>query len=143
MGKFAVEKARYLRPAKIGQVAGRAGRCQKDGTFGVTHEVPPLDKSLAAAIEGHQYDNIDRLCWRNRALEFGSTGALIASLAAPPPVRVLVRARDGEDFTALKCLCDDHDVAALATNPAALRLPWEACPAPDFRDRASSWWARA
>jgi len=133
MRKFDGEKARYLRPAEIGQIAGRAGRYQKDGTFGVTHEVPPLDKNLAAAIEGHQYDNIDRLCWRNRALEFGSARALIDSLGAPPPLPMLVRAREGEDFKALKGLCEDRDVAALATNPAALRLLWEVCQVPDFR----------
>ena len=133
MRKFDGEKARYLRPAEIGQIAGRAGRYQKDGTFGVTHEVLSLDEKLVDAIENHQYGTIDRLCWRNRSLEFGSARALIDSLGAPPPAPMLYRAREGEDFKALKGLCEDRDVAALATNPAAIRLLWEVCQVPDFR----------
>jgi ATP-dependent RNA helicase SUPV3L1/SUV3 len=133
MRKFDGEKSRHLLPAEIGQIAGRAGRYQKDGTFGVTHEARPLDEKLVAAIESHQYDTIDRLCWRNRRLAFGSTQALIDSLAAPPPSPLLYRARDGEDYTALKSLCADRDVAMRATNPAAIRLLWEVCQVPDFR----------
>ncbi len=133
MRKFDGEKARLLLPAEIGQIAGRAGRYQQDGSFGVTHEARPLDEKLVEAIESHQYDTIDRLCWRNRVLEFGSTRVLIDSLSLPPPSPMLYRARDGEDFLALKSLREDRDVAALATDPATIALLWEVCQVPDFR----------
>ena len=131
--KYDGEKPRRLTPAEIGQIAGRAGRYQRDGTFGVTNNIAPLDDELAVAIEGHQYDTIDRLCWRNRDLDFASPQALINSLSAPPPVPVLYRPRDGEDMDVLKLLVTDADVRARATNPAAVRLLWEVCQIPDFR----------
>jgi len=133
MRKFDGAKQRRLLPAEIGQIAGRAGRYQHDGTFGVTNDVAPFDDEVAAAIEAHQYDTVDRLCWRNRDLDFSSTKALANSLSAPPPVPVLYRARDGEDFEALKSLCTDADIRDRATNPAAVRLLWDICQIPDFR----------
>ena len=131
--KYDGEKPRRLTPAEIGQIAGRAGRYQRDGTFGVTNNIAPLDDELAIAIEGHQYDTIDRLCWRNRDLDFASPQALINSLSSPPPVPVLYRPRDGEDFDVLKSLVTDPDVRDRATNPAAVRLLWDVCQIPDFR----------
>jgi ATP-dependent RNA helicase SUPV3L1/SUV3 len=133
MRKYDGERPRRLLPAEIGQIAGRAGRYQHDGTFGVTNDIAPFDEDLVMAIEGHHYDTIDRLCWRNRDLDFGSPQALVNSLSAPPPVPVLYRARDGEDFDALKALCTDAEVKGRATNPAAVRILWDVCQIPDFR----------
>ena len=43
---------RDLTAAELGQIAGRAGRHLRDGTFGVTGQVDPLDDELVEQIEG-------------------------------------------------------------------------------------------
>ena len=49
LGKFDGHRPRRLTAAEIAQIAGRAGRGMRDGTFGTTAECPPLDDELVAA----------------------------------------------------------------------------------------------
>jgi ATP-dependent RNA helicase SUPV3L1/SUV3 len=58
---------RPLRPDELGQIAGRAGRHMNDGTFGVTAEAEPIDEETVARIEGHRYEPVRILQWRNSA----------------------------------------------------------------------------
>src|SRR5277367_2496435 len=53
--KFDGQRSRWLYPQEIGQIAGRAGRYRKDGTFGVTGGAPDIDPDVVAAIEGHVF----------------------------------------------------------------------------------------
>lgn len=133
MRKFDGRAPRRLLPAEIGQIAGRAGRYQHDGTFGVTNNIAPLDDEVVEAIESHQYDTLDRVSWRNRDFDFRSPRALLDSLSLSPSSPLLFKARDADDFRVLKELSADSDVAARATNPAAVRLLWDVCQIPDFR----------
>ena len=41
--KFDGYQFRRLNPAELGQIAGRAGRAQRDGTFGTTGRCPPFE----------------------------------------------------------------------------------------------------
>src|SRR5262249_44696885 len=43
LGKFDGRGPRPLRPAEVAQIAGRAGRHMRDGTFGPTLDLAPLD----------------------------------------------------------------------------------------------------
>ncbi len=133
MRKFDGRAPRRLLPAEIGQIAGRAGRYQHDGTFGVTNNAKALDDETVEAIETHHYDTLDRLSWRNRNLDFRSPRALLKSLSQPPSSALLFRAREADDFRVLKELSGDSDVVERATNPAAVRLLWDICQIPDFR----------
>lgn len=133
MRKFDGKMPRRLRAAEIGQIAGRAGRYQHDGTFGVTNNIGALDDETVEAIESHRYDTLDRLYWRNRNFEFGSPQALLQSLQRRPTSQLLYRAREADDFRTLKELSSDPEVVARATNPAAVRLLWDVCQIPDFR----------
>ena len=45
---------------EIGQIAGRAGRYRRDGTFGVTGEAPDMDAEVVAAVEGHAFEPVER-----------------------------------------------------------------------------------
>ena len=47
---------RNLNPGELAQIAGRAGRHLRDGTFGVTSRVEPFDDELVQRIESHQFD---------------------------------------------------------------------------------------
>src|SRR5450755_3904917 len=44
--KFDGKRTRFLAAQEIGQIAGRAGRYQRDGTFGVTGEAEDMDEDL-------------------------------------------------------------------------------------------------
>src|SRR4029079_19099802 len=54
--KFDGYQYRMLTAAELGQVAGRAGRHLRDGTFGVTGQVDPLDDELGGEIEAHDIE---------------------------------------------------------------------------------------
>jgi ATP-dependent RNA helicase SUPV3L1/SUV3 len=131
--KFDGMGVRPLRPDEMGQIAGRAGRHMNDGTFGVTAEAEPLDEETVARIEGHRYEPVRILQWRNSALSFRSLGALIESLEEPPPLRGLARARPAMDFASLRILAGQDEFRALASTPGNVKRLWEACQLPDFR----------
>src|SRR4029079_14986643 len=99
--KFDGYQFRNLNPGELGQIAGRAGRHLKDGTFGVTGQVAPFDDELVQALESHSFESIKVLQWRNTALDFFSLGALQASLAEIPKEQGLTRAPVGEDILVL------------------------------------------
>src|SRR5579872_6587185 len=142
LGKFDGRGPRRLSPAEIGQIAGRAGRHMSDGTFGTTAEEGPLEPSIVSAVEDHRFEPLTRISWRNARLRFQSVGALLRSLDERPPMAGLVQTRDADDHRALQLLARNAEVAALATNPAAVRLLWEVCQIPDFRKVMSDSHAR-
>ncbi len=102
--KFDGVGVRPLRPEEVGQIAGRAGRHMNDGTFGVTAEAGEIDDETMNRVEGHRYDPVRVLQWRNSDLAFRSIDALLESLDAPPPARGLTRARPATDVLALRLL---------------------------------------
>ncbi|HYE48135.1 MAG TPA: helicase-related protein [Azospirillaceae bacterium] len=133
LNKFDGHQPRRLRPPEIAQIAGRAGRHLTDGTFGTTADCPPMDEETVEAVENHRFDTLKALMWRNSDLNFRSLGLLLKSLEQRPPYAELIRAREADDHMALQVLAKDEAVAALATNPGAVRLLWEVCQIPDFR----------
>jgi ATP-dependent RNA helicase SUPV3L1/SUV3 len=137
LDKFDGVGIRPLKPEEIGQIAGRAGRHMNDGTFGVTAEAEPLDEEVVNRVEGHRYDPVRVLQWRNAALDFHSLDGLIASLEEAPPVRGLVKARAASDQLALRHLSAMDDVRMLTHAPAGVRRLWDVCQIPDFRKLSS------
>src|SRR5467141_2272908 len=94
--KFAGYQFRRLNPAELAQIAGRAGRAMRDGTFGTTGRCPPFEPELVQALESHSFDNVKIMQWRNTDLDFASVGALAASLATVPTLQGLTRAPTAE-----------------------------------------------
>ena len=133
VAKFDGRKMRRLMPNELSQIAGRAGRHTNDGTFGVTGEAPPLEPEVVEAIETHRFMPIKKLQWRNSRLEFGTVGALLGSLGKSANDPILARTRDADDHRSLQSLSVIGEVAARATDPAAVRLLWDTCQIPDFR----------
>src|SRR4029079_4389802 len=70
--KFDGYQFRKLNPSELAQIAGRAGRHMRDGTFGNTRRCPPFDTDLVYALESHSFDAVRALQWRNSALDFSS-----------------------------------------------------------------------
>ncbi|MBZ9716923.1 helicase [Mesorhizobium sp. AD1-1] len=131
--KFDGFQYRNLTAAELGQIAGRAGRHLRDGTFGVTGQVDPLDEDLIKKIEGHDFDPVKVLQWRTAHFDFASLNALKRSIETNAPVEGLTRALPAVDAQALEHLSRDEDIRALTTNAKRVALLWEACALPDYR----------
>lgn len=131
--KYDGRMTRTLRPAEIGQIAGRAGRHTRDGTFGTTAGEAPLEPDVIAAVESHSFKPIDSVFWRSREMDFASPEALLASLAEKPRALHLRAARAADDFIALAALANDPKVKERAASPELVRLLWDVCQIPDFR----------
>ncbi len=131
--KYDGKSARHLRPDELAQIAGRAGRHMRDGTFGVTGHMRDLTPDMVSAIENHNFTSLDQVCWRNSRLNFDTPKMLLKSLEEKPSHDMLMRGRDADDMIALTDMITRDDVMARATNPAATRLLWDVCQIPDFR----------
>ncbi len=131
--KFDGYQYRNLTAAELGQIAGRAGRHLRDGTFGVTGQVDPFDEDLVKKIEGHDFDPVKVLQWRTADFDFSSLDALKRSIETNAPVEGLTRALPAVDAQALEHLSRDAEIRALATDAKRVALLWEACALPDYR----------
>ncbi|HET7715161.1 MAG TPA: helicase-related protein [Bauldia sp.] len=131
--KFDGFQYRKLTAAELGQIAGRAGRHMRDGTFGVTSRVEPFDDELIRALETHQFQPVKTVQWRNRDLDFSSIEALKESLDRPPPTDGLTKAPPAVDVEVLDTLSRDAEVAAMARSRDLVMRLWEACQVPDYR----------
>jgi ATP-dependent RNA helicase SUPV3L1/SUV3 len=131
--KFDGHHYRKLNPAEFGQIAGRAGRHLRDGTFGTSGRCPPFDAELVEAIENHRFEPIRQMQWRNSDLDLRSVGGLLDTLNLQPSEQGLTRALIAEDMTTLEVLARDPDIAKLAQGRAAVERLWEVCGLPDYR----------
>jgi ATP-dependent RNA helicase SUPV3L1/SUV3 len=142
LSKFDGHRPRPLLASEVAQIAGRAGRGMRDGTFGSTADCPPLDDEMVRAVENHSFEPLAQLCWRNATLDFSHVDALLATLQAPPPVPLLVRGNEASDLETLAALARDPDIRALARGRRRVAQLWEACQIPDFRKIADDSHAR-
>ncbi|MEO6840267.1 MAG: helicase-related protein [Bradyrhizobium sp.] len=124
---------RRLNPSEFAQIAGRAGRATRDGTFGTTGRCAPFEPELVNALQNHTFESVKVLQWRNSRLDFSSLGALQVSLALSPTHEALTRAPIAEDLRVLDHAARDADVREMAVGPAAVERLWDACQIPDYR----------
>ena len=131
--KFDGFRFRKLHPAELGQIAGRAGRYMRDGTFGTAGRCPPFDPDVVEALENHAFDAVRVLQWRNPDLDFSTLAKLQESLADQPREHGLIRAPFGEDVLALEHVAREDDIRGFARSPAAVQRLWDVCQVPDYR----------
>ncbi|MGE0063997.1 MAG: helicase-related protein [Xanthobacteraceae bacterium] len=131
--KFDGYQYRKLNPSELAQIAGRAGRATRDGTFGTTGRCEAFDPDLVRALESHTFDGVRILQWRNSALDFSSIASLQATLATVPDEQGLTRAPIAEDIQVLEHASRDDSVRVLARGAAAVERLWEVCQVPDYR----------
>lgn len=131
--KFDGYQYRNLTAAELGQIAGRAGRHLRDGTFGVTGQVDLFDDDLVQKIEGHDFEPVKVLQWRTASFDFSSLDTLKRSIETNAPVEGLTRALPAVDAQALEFLSKDGEIRALAVGRERVALLWEACALPDYR----------
>ena len=133
--KFDGYRQRRLTVSEMAQIAGRAGRHQRDGTFGALTADGPgaFTPEEVHAIEHHHFPRLDFLYWRDGEPDCDSVDALIASLEAKPDNRVLRAAPVATDLAVLKRLTEDDIVRDRARSPGQVARLWAACGVPDFR----------
>ncbi|MGH6787251.1 MAG: helicase-related protein, partial [Novosphingobium sp.] len=140
--KFDGLRQRRLTPAEMAQIAGRAGRHQRDGTFGTLAggggetEFTPEE---IYAIEEHRFAPLTRLFWREAEPRCDDLATLIADLEAPPGRPELAAAPEAIDLAVLKRLAEEPGIAA---DPAQVARLWEVCRLPDFRQHGAETHAR-
>jgi ATP-dependent RNA helicase SUPV3L1/SUV3 len=136
--KFDGRQFRRLTPAEFGQIAGRAGRNLRDGTFGTTGRCPPFDEELIERLEDHNFDSLGVLQWRNSDLDFTSIEALGRLLDRVPEHPGLTRAPIAEDQLILDILGRDDSVRRNVKTRADVARLWDVCQIPDYRKVAAA-----
>jgi ATP-dependent RNA helicase SUPV3L1/SUV3 len=130
--KFDGQKPRNLADAELAQIAGRAGRWLRDGTFGTVLPLE-LDRDVAARIEAHRFDSVRSVRFRNAELDFSSPAKLLASLRELPKSAVLNPVSSATDLRALEVLLRDPEIGRELGHPSRVQLLWRVCQIPDFR----------
>jgi ATP-dependent RNA helicase SUPV3L1/SUV3 len=133
--KFDGYRNRRLTIAEMAQIAGRAGRHQKDGTFGSlglgADGGAAFSEEEIEAIEDHRFRPLDFVHWRNAELDFADVRTLIRSLEAKSDDPLLRPAPEAIDLAVLKLIAEDPAIVAKRRDQA--RRLWTVCGLPDFR----------
>ena len=133
--KFDGRRDRRLTIPEMAQIAGRAGRHQRDGSFGTLglggDNAPEFSEEEIAAIEEHRFRPLDHLYWRSADLDFSTTTDLIASLETRSDDPLLRPAPLAIDLAVLKLIAEDPSIAAQRERQT--RKLWAVCGLPDFR----------
>ena len=130
--KFDGRYNRNLTPSEIGQIAGRAGRYKNNGSFSYTKESGQLDPVTIQSIENHNYDQIQKIYWRNSDLNFNSVEALLSSLKKFPIQNFFIHKKNGIDEINLRNLIGDNEINIYLNDKNNLKLLWDICRIPDF-----------
>jgi len=141
LAKFDGRRQRRLTLSEMAQIAGRAGRYQKDGSFGTvqlgTSEAASFTPEEIDGLEAHRFEPLSKLVWRKSELDFTSLPRLIGSLDTYSPRIELQRGDDAIDLAVLKTLAGEPWVMERAAQRlrgvrGLVRL-WAACSLPDYR----------
>ncbi|WCT73757.1 helicase-related protein [Sphingomonas naphthae] len=136
--KFDGKKVRRLGVSEMAQIAGRAGRHQRDGTFGTLSlegaQGATFEEEEIEAIEGHRFPPLDHLFWRDGEPSTESLDELIADLERRPDEPMLRAAPLAVDLAVLKRMAEEPWVRErTARRPGMVKRLWGACGLPDFR----------
>ena len=143
--KFDGRRSRRLTVAEMAQIAGRAGRHHKDGTFG---SLGSEDGDAAftpeeiEAIEAHRFPSVDQLFWRDGAPRTDSIDHLIIDLEARPDRPELRAAPQAVDLAVLRRMAEDPEVQTRVRSKCDVERLWAACGLPDFQKLGAEHHAR-
>lgn len=146
LSKFDGVRQRRLTTAEMAQIAGRAGRHQRDGTFGSLAGTGAHDAEFTPeeiwAIEEHRFPPLTRLFWRDADPRTDTLDHLIADLSRPPGQAELAPAPEAIDLAVMKRLAEDPAIAATVRGRGAVARFREVCGLPDFRQQGAETHSR-
>ncbi|MFC4595131.1 helicase-related protein [Sphingobium tyrosinilyticum] len=143
--KFDGRRTRRLTVSEMAQIAGRAGRHHKDGTFGsLGHEDgdAAFTPEEIEAIEAHRFPPVDQLFWREGQPRMDSVNRLILELETRPDLDQLRAAPEATDLAVLKRLAADPLVVDRVKGKKQVERLWAACGLPDFQKVGAEHHAR-
>ncbi|WP_442800307.1 helicase-related protein, partial [Sphingobium sp. C100] len=143
--KFDGRRSRRLTVSEMAQIAGRAGRHHKDGTFGsLGHEDgdAAFTPEEIEAIEAHRFPPVEQLFWRNGTPRTDRLDHLLFDLEQKPERPELRAAPEAVDLAVLRRLADDPMVIERARGQRQVERLWAACELPDFQKLGADHHAR-
>ncbi len=130
--KFDGRRQRYLTFDEISQIAGRAGRYENDGYFGVTENLKKFNNELVEFIEDYKSSELKYLYWRNSKLDFSLPKDLIRSLTKKSKNNLLVLKKNSDDIESLKILVQDEQIKKELIKKNIIELLWDICSIPNY-----------
>jgi len=131
--KFDGKKMRELHNSEVAQIAGRAGRYLRSGSFGTTGDAPLFNEETIEAVENHKFKSIKKIVWRNSDLNMDNTDYLIKSLEKKADNPIFIKGREAVDLTSLKAITAADTFFSSLRDPISIDLLWNVCQIPDFR----------
>ena len=134
--KFDGTDYRELSLAEIGQIAGRAGRFQKDGTFNLSIDCAErhyLSDQAVQYVEAQEFLSVRKIYYRNSDLNFESVDSLLRSLQKRPFRGCLTPQREALDQQSLLFLLKDQAVQKKLDSPHRIEFLWQVCRIPDYQ----------
>ncbi len=131
--KFDGKKMRELQNSEVAQIAGRAGRYLRSGTFGTTGDAALFNDETIEAVENHKFESIKKIVWRNSDLNMNNTDYLIKSLEKKADSSIFIKGREAVDLTSLKAITATDTFFSSLRDPILIDLLWNICQIPDFR----------
>ena len=131
--KFDGRYKRNLLPNELGQIAGRAGRFENNGTFSLLKNAGELDIKTIQNIENSNFDEINKIYWRNVNLDFSSIDNFLGSLKQFPVKNYFIHKKNASDEINFRYLIDDLSIKNLLINKERIKLLWDVCRIPDFQ----------
>lgn len=146
LSKFDGVRNRRLTTTEMAQIAGRAGRHQRDGTFGTLAGAGGHDAEFSAeevwAIEEHRFPPLTRLFWRDADPRVDRLSHLIEDLSRPPERPELAPAPEAIDLAVIRLLAEDPAIAGGVRGAGAVARFREVCSLPDFRQQGAETHSR-
>ena len=131
--KFDGRFKRNLHANELGQIAGRAGRFQNNGTFSLLKNAGELDIKTIHNIEDSNFDTISKIYWRNSSLDYSNIDNLLGSLKQFPVKNYFIHKKNAVDELNFRNLIDDESIKKLLINEDRIKLLWDVCRIPDFQ----------
>ena len=131
--KFDGRYNRNLSPAEMGQIAGRAGRYQNDGTFSFLKDIKKIDPLIIQSIENHSFQHVSKIYWRNSNIDFTSVSSVLDSFKQFPIKDFFIHKKNAEDELNFRVLINDSLIIPYLQDSQKIILLWDICRIPDFQ----------
>ena len=134
--KFDGKDYRDLSLPEIGQIAGRAGRYQREGSFNLSLDCSQrhyLSETAIRYIETQEFLPIRKIYYRNSTLDFETVDRLLSSLQKRASKSCLIPQREALDEQALLFLLKDEDIQKKLDSPLRIEFLWQICRIPDYQ----------